>query len=137
MKKEKSQAQGKGAKKQIKESIQNRLEKFLTTIAGELGDKTHIDIEKESKKLAKKLVKGLALKEASKPVKAAPVKEAIANAAPDAAAKPTKVSKIKKTLAKAAVTKPAPAKVEPAPKNTVKPAVPKAAKNGAAKPARK
>lgn len=145
MKKEKSQAPGKGAKKQIKESIQKRLEKFLTTITGELGDKTHIDIAKESRKLAKKLIKGFVVKETPKPAAPAeaPVKETIVKPVakaptPVKEAKATKPAPAtKKTAAIVTVIKPAPAKAETTAKTTLKPAAPKAVKNGAVKTAKK
>jgi len=114
MKKEKSQSPLKTAKKKTREAIQKRLAKLFTTITTELSqDKPAIDIEKESKKLAKRLTKGLVIKEEAKeaPAPAAPVKEA-------------KAAKVKPAA------KPKPAKEEkPA---AAKPAA-KTSKNGAAK----
>ena len=146
MKKEKSQLQSKAAKKKIKEGIQTRLANLLTAITGELSlGKLAIDIEKESKKLAKKLVKGLVVKEAAKPTAPAPVKETKAKSAPKVSApvKETKAPKAastaKKTVAKTPVAaKPAAVKAEVASKPAVvKTAAPKAVKNGAAKQAKK
>lgn len=80
MKKEKQESPAKAAKKIAVKSIQLRLIKTIKTITAELGQEV-IDIEKEAKKLAKKITKHLktgieadkkeaALTEAKKPVKA-------------------------------------------------------------------
>lgn len=58
MKKEKQESPEKAAKKIAIKSIQLRLIKTLKTITGELGQEA-IDIEKEAKKLAKKITKHL------------------------------------------------------------------------------
>ncbi|MDF2430428.1 MAG: hypothetical protein JWP44_59 [Mucilaginibacter sp.] len=65
MKKNKEESPVKTARKKATRSIQLRLSKLLTTITNELGQdeqKAVIDIEKESKKLAKKIAKHLIVK---------------------------------------------------------------------------
>ena len=67
MKKEKQESPAKAAKKIATKSIQQRLIKTLNTITAELGQ-VEIDVEKEAKKLAKKIIKNLKVaKEAEKP----------------------------------------------------------------------
>jgi hypothetical protein len=58
MKKEKQESPAKAAKKIATKSIQQRLIKILKTITSELGQ-VEVDIEKEAKKLAKKITKHL------------------------------------------------------------------------------
>ena len=130
MKKEKQESPAKAAKKLATKSIQQRLVKTIKTITSELGQ-VEIDIEKEAKKLAKKITKHL--KTAKEPEKAAtPATQAkkvekkpeTNNAKP--AAKTSTVAAAKAPAAKAAsvaaakkpVTKAAPVKV-PATKTPV------------------
>jgi len=105
MKKEKQESPAKAAKKIATKSIQQRLIKSIKTITAELGQ-VEIDIEKEAKKLAKKITKNLK-----------PAKEAEKNPAPVAAtkkvekapavskAKPAPVVAAKKPVAKKPVAK--------------------------------
>ena len=58
MKKEKQEDALKVAKKKIRDDVQNRLVKTIKAIAAELGQDA-LDIEKEAKKLAKKITKHL------------------------------------------------------------------------------
>jgi hypothetical protein len=58
MKKDKQESPAKAAKKIMTKSIRQRLIKNLKTITAELGQ-VEIDIEKEAKKLAKKITKHL------------------------------------------------------------------------------
>ncbi|HVW13129.1 MAG TPA: hypothetical protein VHB54_04875 [Mucilaginibacter sp.] len=93
MKTEKQESPVKALKKKTKDSIHKRLAKVLRSITSELGQdekNVSIDIEKESKKLAKKIVKGLIIKQ--EPVKekekvTAPVKESAPVTAKPAAKK--------------------------------------------------
>lgn len=120
MKKDKQPSPVKNARKAIQESLL----KALKSIAGQLekqGIRTDADLEKESKKLAKKITKGAkveqpaASKEAVPAVEAkAPAKEAVpAKTKPAAKAAAPKAEKV---VAPAAPTKPA--VPEPAPKTT-------------------
>ena len=113
MKKEKQESPAKAAKKIAVKSIQLRLIKTIKNITVELGQEV-IDIEKEAKKLAKKITKHLKTgSEADK--KDAPVTEAkkpakektAANAKPavQSAAAPAKKTVAKTAPAKAAATK--------------------------------
>lgn len=68
MKKDKQESPAKAAKKIATKSIQQRLIKTIKTITSELGQ-VEIDIEKEAKKLAKKITKHL--KTVKEPEKAA------------------------------------------------------------------
>ena len=109
MKKEKQESPAKAAKKIATKSIQQRLIKAIKTITAELGQ-VEIDIEKEAKKLAKKITKNLKpAKEADKsPAPAAAAKKvekapAASKAKP--AAKPAPVAAVKKPVAKAAPAK--------------------------------
>jgi hypothetical protein len=118
MKKEKPHSQLKAAKKKIKDDVHKKLAKALQNIANELsknGSKLDIDIEKESKKLAKKFVKNLTLnlkpaeeiktaatseapvKEASAPVVKTTPKPVITKSAPkNGTAKATPTKQVKK-----------------------------------------
>ena len=58
MKKSKEESPLKAARKKAREAIEIRLSKLLKTITSELGQE-ELDIEKEAKKLAKKITKGL------------------------------------------------------------------------------
>jgi hypothetical protein len=65
MKKNKEESPVKAARKKATKSIQLRISKLLETITNELGQdeqKAVIDIEKEAKKLAKKIAKHLIVK---------------------------------------------------------------------------
>ncbi len=86
MKKEKEESPLKVARKKTREAIEVRLAKHLRNITTEIGKET-IDIEKEAKRLAKKITKGLKKtaeekpakeknKTAEKPVSKAPVSKA-------------------------------------------------------------
>ncbi|MBS1524515.1 MAG: hypothetical protein JST19_02635 [Bacteroidetes bacterium] len=112
MKTDKQVSPLKALKKRTKESIHKRLAKALRSITAELGQdekNLSIDIEKESKKLAKKLVKGMIVKpEPDKEKAAVPAKT---NA--PAAAKPA----AKKTQAPAQKAGPETKKAETAVKN--------------------
>ncbi|HTD40095.1 MAG TPA: hypothetical protein VK671_05705 [Mucilaginibacter sp.] len=122
-KKEKQESPAKAAKKIAIKSIQLRLIKTLKTISSELGQEA-IDIEKEAKKLAKKITKNLKPgKEADKNDKPAieakkPAKESVVSNAKPASA-PAKKSAVKATPAKATATKKEPAKT-PVAKKTEK-----------------
>ena len=121
MKKEKQESSAKAAKKIATKSIQQRLIKTLKTITTELGE-VEIDIEKEAKKLAKKITKHLkTVKEPEKTVAPAVVankaekKSEVSNAKP--AAKSTPVAAVKTSITKpapAAATKKTVAKAAPA-----------------------
>jgi hypothetical protein len=131
MKKIKSENPLKAARKQAKEDIQKRLSKVFKTITNELGQDAKnlsIDIEKESKKLAKKIAKGLSVGKEAKETPAAsantaPAKPSVVKAAKPVAKKPV-VAEAKKPVVKAA------------PAKTVAPKV-KAVKNSAPKPVKK
>jgi len=109
MKKEKQESPEKAAKKIAKKSIQLRLVKTLKNITTELGQE-EINIEKEAKKLAKKITKNLKpVKEAdknnepasgAKKAEKAPAadKAKVAKAAPIPAAKPIAKAVPAKTL---------------------------------------
>ena len=109
MKKEKQESSAKAAKKIATKSIQQRLIKTLKTITAELGQ-VELDIEKEAKKLAKKITKNLKpVKEAdknnepatgAKKAEKAPAadKAKVAKAAPIPAAKPIAKAVPAKTL---------------------------------------
>jgi hypothetical protein len=130
MKKDKSQSLLKAARKKTRETVQKRLVSALQKITNELhqdGSKPSIDVEKESKKLAKKITKHFtASKEAEKDTI-----PAVANAAP---VKENKVEPAKPTASKKAapIAKKPVAKVAP-----TKPAAPKAVNNSLPKPVKK
>lgn len=114
MKKEKQESPAKAAKKIATKSIQQRLIKTLNTITTELGQ-VEIDVEKEAKKLAKKIIKNLkAAKEAEKPAAPAVVVKKVETpivAKAKSVAKPAPVVAAKKPVAKVAPAKaPAPIK---------------------------
>ena len=111
MKKEKEESPLKVARKKTREAIEVRLAKHLRNITTEIG-KEAIDIEKEAKRLAKKITKGLKKtaeekpakennKTAEKPVSKAPVSEA---KKPVVKAASTKTAVPKATVAKTAPT---------------------------------
>ena len=113
MKKNTKKSEVKIAKKAVKTSIQQRLIKELTAITGLIttdAKKVAVNIEKESKKLAKKITKGL------KPV--LPVNEDKKAEAPKKAETPKKATTPKskaqpaKTAAKAPEAKPVAAKAK-------------------------
>ena len=119
MKKEKQESPAKAAKKIAIKSIQLRLIKTLKTITTELGQEA-IDIEKEAKKLAKKIAKHLKtgkeeektdtpVIEAKKPSKGSAVSKAkpVSTPAKKAPAKatPVKAAASKKISPKTAVSK--------------------------------
>ena len=116
MKKDKQQSPIKAARKAIQESLL----KTLKSIAGQLekqGIHPDIDLEKESKKLAKKITKGAKIDHPAAPKETAPAVEAKAPAKEAAPAK-----------AKPAAKAPAPkAEKVAAPTAPVKPAAPAAA----------
>ncbi len=58
MKKESKESPVKAARKKTREAVQIRITRLLKTITVELGHDS-VDIEKEAKKLAKKITKGL------------------------------------------------------------------------------
>jgi len=104
MKKEKQESPAKAAKKIATKSIQQRLIKTIKTITAELGQ-VEIDIEKEAKKLAKKITKNL--KSAKEPEKAAAptvtvkkVEKALVVTKAKPTAKPAPVAVAKKPVAK-------------------------------------
>ncbi len=110
MKKDKQQSPAKAARKAIQES----LVKTLKSIAGQLekqGIHTDIDLEKESKKLAKKITKGAKVDQPAAAKETAPAAEAktpVKEAAP-AKTKPAVkavASKAEKVLAPVAPPKP-------------------------------
>jgi hypothetical protein len=70
MKKSKEESPLKAARKKAREAIEIRLSKLLKTITSELGQED-LDIEKEAKKLAKKITKGL--KSIKKPEEVKPI----------------------------------------------------------------
>ena len=127
MKKEKQESPAKSVKKTATKSIQLRLIKTLKTITSELGHDV-IDIEKEAKKLAKKITKNFKPKEVEKTTTPAPEakKPASTPAASKAkpASKPAPVAAAKKPVAKAAAVKAPAPKLEaakaPEPKSTKK-----------------
>ena len=126
MKKIKSENPLKAARKQAKEDIQKRLLKVFKTITNELGQDVKnlsIDIEKESKKLAKKIAKGLSISKETN-------KEALPASANTA---PAKVSVVKAAKPVADAKKPV---VKAAPAKTVAPKI-KAVKSSAPKPVKK
>ncbi|MDB5005827.1 MAG: hypothetical protein JWQ84_555 [Mucilaginibacter sp.] len=119
MKKNKEESPVKASRKKAAKSIQLRISKLLETITNELGQdeqKAVINIEKEAKKLAKKIAKHLIVKKetvkekpatvtAEKPVKQQTPKEAIVPKPPVAKAeKPvieaTKLKAVKTTAQK-------------------------------------
>lgn len=114
MKKDKQPSPAKAARK----GIQETLVKTLTTIAGQLQKKgihTDIDIEKEARKLAKKITKGAKVDEPAAPAESkpagetnAPAKAAVTAAKPAASksAKPA-APKTAKVVAPAATPEPA------------------------------
>jgi len=65
MKKEKQESLDKAAKKKTREDIQLRLVKVIKAITAEIGQDA-LDIEKEAKKLAKKITKHLKAKTSDK-----------------------------------------------------------------------
>ena len=104
MKKDKQPSPAKAARKAIHETIL----KTLKSIAGQLqkqGIHTDADLEKESKKLAKKITKGAKVDQPAAPKAVAPAAEAKAPAKEAGTAK-----------AKPAAQAKAPAKAKPAPK---------------------
>jgi adenine specific DNA methylase Mod len=105
MKKEKEESPLKVARKKTREAIEVRLAKHLRNITTEIG-KEAIDIEKEAKKLAKKITKGLKKADAEKPVKENKTAEKPASKSP--------VSNAKKPVAKAAPAKTTAPKAAPA-----------------------
>ena len=125
MKKEKQQSPAKVARK----AIQERLIKELKSIAAQLqkqGIHSDIDVEKESKKLAKKITKGAKVDQPAAPKETAPVEAKT----PAKAAEPVKPKAVAKPAAPKAekvvvpATAPKPAAAAPVSK-TVKPAAKK------------
>jgi len=109
MKNNKPKSPFKTARKEARKAIQLRLVKELTAITGQLKigtDNKVIDIEKESKKLAKKISKGIKADKAAKSAVSATPKTVTK---PKAVAEPIKAADVKKekTTAKPATTKPA------------------------------
>jgi hypothetical protein len=103
MKKEKQESPAKAAKKIVTKSIQQRLIKTIKTITTELGQ-VEVDIEKEAKKLAKKITKHLkAVKEPEKTAALAVTDKKVEKA--PAASKTAPVAAAKKPVAKAAPAK--------------------------------
>jgi hypothetical protein len=131
MKKEKQDKPAKTEKKQARKNIQQQLITELKAITGQLGQKAEdvvIDIEKESKKLAKKITKGFKaiLPDHKEEPKAKPIESKPARSKPEtksttvkAADKPAPVeikksATIKKPKAEAAPEKVVPEKAAPA-----------------------
>ena len=104
MKKQKEESPAKAAKKKAREAIQIRLVKAIKTIAVELGQDA-LDIEKEAKKIAKKIAKSL--KPAKKTDKIIPP---AGDAKKTAAPKEKVVSKSTAVIAKKPVNKAATSK---------------------------
>lgn len=107
MKKIKEESPIKAARKKAREAIEIRLNNLLKTITTELGQEA-INFEKESKKLAKKIIKGVkaANKTADKELSPAktPEKQKINSINAKAVIKPQPVS-VKKTAAKPIIAK--------------------------------
>jgi hypothetical protein len=138
MKKDKQQSPIKAARKAIQESLL----KTLKSIAGQLqkqGIHTDTDLEKESKKLAKKITKGAKVDHPAASKETAPATEA------KTPAKVTAPAETKAPAKAAAPAKAKPAAKAPAPKAEkvvapaapVKPAAPKTAKAASKKTAEK
>ena len=133
MKKEKQDKPAKAEKKQARKNVQQQLITELKAITGQLGQKAEdvaIDIEKESKKLAKKITKGFKaiLAETKEGEKVKPVENKSAVLKPDtkssngsATVKPTPVTAKKPTSTRKPAAEAAPEKVvtaKPAPAKT-------------------
>jgi hypothetical protein len=128
MKKDKQQSPIKAARKAIQES----LIKTLKSIADQFqkqGIHADIDLEKESKKLAKKITKGAKVDHPSAPKETTPAQEAQAPAKTAAPAKAKPIAKAaapkaQKVAAPAALAKPAAPATEPKAQKVVAPAAP-------------
>jgi hypothetical protein len=129
MKKEKQESLDKAAKKKTRDDIQSRLVKVIKAITVELGQDA-LDIEKEAKKLAKKITKHLKAKTADKVNSPAGVtKNTVAKAVTP---KENTVSKaplpvVKKPVAKATPSKTVTPKAAAPKTQTVKAVAPKKA----------
>ena len=126
MKKEKEETPDKAVKKKARNDIQARLVKVIKTITTELGHDA-LDIEKEAKKLAKKITKGLkVVKKTDKAV--APVSNAKKPVKSDNSTKEKAISKAPAPVEKMPVAKAVPAKPAAPKSGTVKAAPIKAKK---------
>lgn len=136
MKKEKQESPTKAAKKIVTKSIQQRLIKTIKTITAELGQ-VEVDIEKEAKKLAKKITKHLKTvkepeKTAAPAVVANKVEQKSEGSNSKLAVKPAPVSTVKTPTAKP-TTKSAPVSAAKKPIAKATPAKTPAPKTAAAK----